>query len=170
VFAVGTPARVGRGGPTVLESIVRDASPVMAERVRAATPPPGVRTFGGQPGYLRQAWGPGWALVGDAGSWKDPISAHGLTDAFRDAELLAGAVVADGPDGYAAYEATRDRLTTPILAAADEIAAFSWDDDRIVALLKIINAAMVAEVELIERFTADTRASDARPLAGRAAR
>ena len=35
--------------------------------------------------------GPGWALVGDAGYFKDPITAHGITDALRDAELLAGA-------------------------------------------------------------------------------
>ena len=30
---------------------------------------------------------PGWALVGDAGWWKDPLSTHGITDALRDAEL-----------------------------------------------------------------------------------
>jgi flavin-dependent dehydrogenase len=40
---------------------------------------------------VRQAAGPGWALVGDAGYHRDPISGHGLTDAFRDAELLAEA-------------------------------------------------------------------------------
>ena len=55
---------------------------------------PACARFGGLPGYLRRPWGPGWALVGDAGYWKDPISAHGLTDALRDAELLARAVVA----------------------------------------------------------------------------
>ena len=36
--------------------------------------------------------GPGWALVGDAGYHKDPITAQGMLDAFRDAELLADAV------------------------------------------------------------------------------
>ena len=58
-----------------------------------APPPPACARFAGRPGYLRRAWGPGWALVGDAGSWKDPISAHGLTDALRDAELLARAIL-----------------------------------------------------------------------------
>ena len=38
------------------------------------------------------ASGPGWALVGDAGYHRDPITGHGITDAFRDAELLADAV------------------------------------------------------------------------------
>jgi 2-polyprenyl-6-methoxyphenol hydroxylase-like FAD-dependent oxidoreductase len=44
------------------------------------------------PNYLRQACGPGWALVGDAGYHRDPITGHGITDAFRDAELLARAL------------------------------------------------------------------------------
>jgi flavin-dependent dehydrogenase len=38
------------------------------------------------------AYGPGWALVGDAGYHKDPITAQGITDAFRDSELLADAL------------------------------------------------------------------------------
>ena len=53
------------------------------------TAPSGVRSFKGRPGFIRRSWGSGWALVGDAGYWKDPISVHGLTDALRDAELLA---------------------------------------------------------------------------------
>ena len=94
VFAGGLPTRVGRGGHAALRSLVEQASPDMAERLRAATPTSATRTFVGQPGHLRQPWGHGWALVGDAGSWKDPISAHGLTDALRDAELLAQAIIA----------------------------------------------------------------------------
>ena len=44
------------------------------------------------PNFFRQPYGPGWALVGDAGYHKDPILAQGITDAFRDAELLADAL------------------------------------------------------------------------------
>ena len=75
--------------------------PSLPARVDAAGAADGVRTFTGRPGFIRRAWGPGWALVGDAGYWKDPLSAHGLTDALRDAELLARAIVAasDGDDG-----------------------------------------------------------------------
>ena len=47
---------------------------------------------GGLPNRFRKPYGPGWALVGDAGFHKDPILAIGITDAFRDAELLAEAV------------------------------------------------------------------------------
>jgi flavin-dependent dehydrogenase len=57
-----------------------------AERVeRFRWAPPG-------DGFFRTPSGPGWALVGDAGYHLDPITAQGMLDAFRDAELLAGAV------------------------------------------------------------------------------
>ena len=49
--------------------------------------------FPGQPGFFRRSHGPGWALVGDAGYFKDPITAHGITDALIDAEHLARAIV-----------------------------------------------------------------------------
>jgi flavin-dependent dehydrogenase len=41
------------------------------------------------PNFFRQPYGPGWALVGDAGYLKDPITAQGILDAFRDAEACA---------------------------------------------------------------------------------
>ena len=44
------------------------------------------------PNFFRKPYGPGWALVGDAGYQKDPITAQGIQDAFRDAELCAGAL------------------------------------------------------------------------------
>ena len=44
------------------------------------------------PNFFRKPFGPGWALVGDAGLHKDPITAQGITDAFRDAEFLAQAI------------------------------------------------------------------------------
>ena len=68
------------------------AAPEMAERVHA-----GKREgrFVGSvvlPNYLRKPYGPGWALVGDAGYHKDPIVGEGITDAFRDVELLVEAI------------------------------------------------------------------------------
>jgi flavin-dependent dehydrogenase len=44
------------------------------------------------PNLLRKAHGPGWALVGDAGYHRDAVTGHGLSDAYRDAELLAVAL------------------------------------------------------------------------------
>lgn len=154
-FAGQTPSRIGRGGPAVLQDVVAKASPEMFRRLRAAALESPVRTFTGEPGWLRRPWGPGWALVGDAGSWKDPISAHGLTDALRDAELLARAVLGD-VDGrthaYQTYELVRNRFTLPILQGSDEIAAMCWDDVRIVELLRGLNSAMNDEVQTILGF------------------
>jgi flavin-dependent dehydrogenase len=46
-------------------------------RLARARPPGRLHTWIGRPGYVRQARGPGWALVGDAGSFLDPLSTHG---------------------------------------------------------------------------------------------
>jgi flavin-dependent dehydrogenase len=45
-----------------------------------ARPDERLHLFAGRKGYLRQAFGPGWALVGDAGYFKDPLTAHGISD------------------------------------------------------------------------------------------
>ena len=59
-----------------------------------------LRGFAGAPGYLRQCHGAGWALVGDAGYFKDPLTAHGITDALRDADLLSRAIVHAGARSF----------------------------------------------------------------------
>src|ERR1700757_1937038 len=43
-------------------------------------------------GYFREAAGPGWVLVGDAGHFKDPTPGQGIGDAFRQAARLAPAI------------------------------------------------------------------------------
>ena len=65
--------------------------PAFAERVRGAKRE---APFAGAPvpNFFRQPYGPGWALVGDAGYNKDPITAQGINDAFRDAERCASAL------------------------------------------------------------------------------
>jgi flavin-dependent dehydrogenase len=45
--------------------------------------------------FYREATGPGWALIGDAGHFKDFVTGQGMTDAFSDAERLARALLAD---------------------------------------------------------------------------
>lgn len=164
VFAATTPRRVGRGGMEVLRRIVAGAEPDLADRLAQATAPAGVRTFGGRAGFVRRSHGPGWALVGDAGYWKDPLSAHGLTDALRDAELLARAVVSwqrDGVDEATAlgdYQATRDGLSAELFATTDAIAAQCWTDDEIGDLLLRLSRSMAAEVETLAALDAVTAA------------
>jgi 2-polyprenyl-6-methoxyphenol hydroxylase-like FAD-dependent oxidoreductase len=115
----------------------------------------GLRYARGQSGYLRRSWGRGWALLGDAGYWKDPLSTHGITDALRDAELLARAVLsAPTPDAaqleaLAGYQAIRDDLARPMLAVTDRIASHEWDFAEIRRLLMTLASTMTDELELI---------------------
>jgi len=111
--------------------------------------------FAGLPGYLREATGPGWALVGDAGYFKDPIAAHGLTDAFRDAALLADAIRAGTAAAMRLYESTRDALSLPFLLATDALASLDWTLEEAQALHGRIQAAMRAEVQLVSGMVPD---------------
>jgi 2-polyprenyl-6-methoxyphenol hydroxylase-like FAD-dependent oxidoreductase len=71
--------------------LLDQAAPELALQVRNGSRES--RWLGGAvPGYFRRPFGPGWALVGDAGHQKDPCTAHGISDAFRDADLLAEAL------------------------------------------------------------------------------
>ena len=154
-IASASPRRIGRGGMEPLTRIVAESSPDLAARLAAATPPAALRTFTGRPGYVRRSWGRGWALVGDAGYFKDPLTAHGLTDALRDAELLARAIVsviidgADEREALAGYQRTRDALSTAFFDLTDVIAGHHWTDEEIPDLLLQVNAAMADEVEAL---------------------
>jgi 2-polyprenyl-6-methoxyphenol hydroxylase-like FAD-dependent oxidoreductase len=71
---------------------LEEIAPNLAERVRGGSRAHRFMGSGDMPNFFRKPYGPGWALVGDAGFHKDPITAQGITDAFRDAEFLAAAI------------------------------------------------------------------------------
>ena len=102
----------------------------LGERVAAATRVSPFRRTSGLPGLIRRPWGPGWALVGDAGYTMDPISAHGISSGLRDAELCARGVhhsLLDPARTTAAmweYQRRRDRLSRPIFAQSTALARF----------------------------------------------
>ncbi len=93
--------------------------PRLAERLRAGTREDRIRGTADLPNHFRRPHGPGWALAGDAGHHKDPNTAYGIMDAFRDAELLAEALDSgfsgreDLAEALAGYERRRDRLAMP---------------------------------------------------------
>jgi 2-polyprenyl-6-methoxyphenol hydroxylase-like FAD-dependent oxidoreductase len=103
--------------------------------------------FAGVPGYIRQSHGPGWALVGDAGYFKDPLTAHGITDALRDAELLSCAIVDGSATALEAYQHQRDELSRLLFQITDSIASFRWSLDEVKDLHAQLSAAMRAEAE-----------------------
>jgi flavin-dependent dehydrogenase len=150
---------------TGLHDVLARTSPAVAERVAAGTPAERVRGFPGMPGWLRRPWGPGWALVGDAGYFKDPTTAHGITDAFRDAELLARALdrslTGAAPEAVALadYEQVRDRLSLPLFDATDAIARFDWDLCEVQQLHLAMSEAMDAEVAALSDLGSTVAAS-----------
>jgi flavin-dependent dehydrogenase len=66
--------------------------PVLHERIRSGRQAERFYGTADLPNFFRKPYGPGWALVGDAGYHKDPYMALGIWDAFRDAELVASAI------------------------------------------------------------------------------
>jgi len=138
--------------------VLTRVSPAAAERVSAARAPQRLRGFAGMPGYVRQSWGPGWALVGDAGYFEDPLSTHGITDALRDAELLAGAVgdihsgTATEASALAGYQKTRDVLAGRLFGTVEVIASHSWTIPELRRLLLEASSAMSEQVEALQGF------------------
>jgi flavin-dependent dehydrogenase len=120
--------------------------------------------FAGVPGFVRRAGGPGWALVGDAGYFKDPITTHGLTDALRDAELLSDSLLAawagavPETTALATYQSTRDALSRRLFDVTEEIAGYDWEMSRLPTLLRQVSASMTDEVEMLAGLSADTLA------------
>ena len=164
VFVGAPPARiqelVSARSPLAAFHLLADPAGI-GSRIRAAARAEPVRYVRAlPPGYLRPAFGPGWALVGDAGHWMDPISTHGMTAALRDAELLSQAVLSAPHGGaqlqsaLAGYQATRDRLSLPMLRVTEEIASYQWDLTRIRTLLRTLSSAMTDEVEALTALTA----------------
>jgi 2-polyprenyl-6-methoxyphenol hydroxylase-like FAD-dependent oxidoreductase len=126
-------------------AVVRRVSPSLHALLPAGAPPEGLHGFPGQPGQFRESAGPGWALVGDAGYFKDPATAHGITDALRDAELLARAVLAGGDTALRAYQAMRDALSVDLFEVTDAIASCAWTMDELATLHTRLSDAMAAE-------------------------
>lgn len=161
--------------------VVRDAVGLVAEignehpdlaRRLDATTAPRVRGVARIANQLRRAAGPGWALVGDAGSYRDPITGHGITDAFRDAELLArtlgAALAGECPERNAltAYEAERIGLGKAIFDLTCDLASHA-DPRRFLQLGQQLSEAFEAEAQALESFSAPP---PARPRVALAAR
>lgn len=145
-------AERGDGLETLYRDALSDVSPDLARRVAESPGPGKLRAFPGKPGFLRRATGPGWALVGDAGYFRDPITAHGITDALCEAEYLSRAI-ADGEDSLAVYQARRDERVRPLLDVTDRISAFDWDMQEVKDLHLHLSRVMSAQV--VELLTLD---------------
>jgi flavin-dependent dehydrogenase len=117
-----------------------DRVPEFAERLRGATRE--TRVVGtAVPNFFRRPYGPGWALVGDAGYNRDFITAMGISDAFQDAERLATALdealsgTRPWDEALGAFHAGRDARVRPVYELTLQIASLEPPPDELVALL-----------------------------------
>ncbi|HEY6970589.1 MAG TPA: NAD(P)/FAD-dependent oxidoreductase [Candidatus Angelobacter sp.] len=109
---------------------------------------------GAIPGHVRKPYGPGWALVGDAGYQKDPCTASGITDAFGSAEWLAEAID-EGFSGrqpleetLAAYERKRNEAELPYYEMTSQLATLEPPP----AEMQQVLAALATNPEQRSRF------------------
>jgi flavin-dependent dehydrogenase len=127
--------------------LLRRSAPELAERLRHARRTSPVQGVLRQPNQLRQAFGPGWALVGDAGYYRDAITAYGISDAFRDAELLAVALDqalagrAEQATALGTYRQQRDQALREIFEITCRLAAYP-PVPRFIELQKQLSAAI----------------------------
>lgn len=81
--------------------------PELADLLAGARRVGPIRSMARWHGYFRQAAGPGWALIGDAGHFKDFTPAQGISDALRQSAHFAEALPDDLADHEAVDSATR---------------------------------------------------------------
>lgn len=116
-------------------------NPAFQEEVRAGKREERFYGTGDVPHYFRKPYGPGWALVGDAGYHKDPVLASGISDALRDASLLSGALesVFAGREPWdaalSAYESARNAAAEPLYAMNVQFAAMEAPPPETQALM-----------------------------------
>ena len=161
LFAGVTPMRFARDFrhdvPGAYRRVLEEVAPDLAERLAGAELVGHLQGFAGHTGYLRRPWGAGWALVGDAGYFKDPITAHGISDALRDAELLADAVAGGGDGALAEYEQRRDALSIDLFETTEAIASLEWDNASLKSHHRRLSDAMKHEVRALAALFEERR-------------
>jgi flavin-dependent dehydrogenase len=124
-------------------AVIQEHAPELWERMQAGKRES--RYVGGAiPSFVRKPYGPGWALVGDAGYQKDPCTASGITDAFSSAEWLAEAIDA-GFSGrkpleqaLAGYEQTRNQTELPYFDLTTQLAALAPPPPEVQQMLEAL--------------------------------
>jgi flavin-dependent dehydrogenase len=125
-------------------STMREVSPDLYERTLAGHREEGF-VVGSTTNYFRKPYGPGWALAGDAGYLKDPVTASGITDAFRDAELLTEALDAgfsgrqELETALAGFEARRNEQSAAMYEFTTQLATTELPPPEMQQLLRAVS-------------------------------
>jgi 2-polyprenyl-6-methoxyphenol hydroxylase-like FAD-dependent oxidoreductase len=122
---------------TTMPTEFAELAPGFGERVRAASRRSRWRT-GCASSFCRTPVGPGWCLLGDAGLTMDPITAAGITNAFRDATLLAAAVdeglESDLDGALAGFEERRNAVSVPLFQFTSDMARLEPPTQEVIDL------------------------------------
>jgi 2-polyprenyl-6-methoxyphenol hydroxylase-like FAD-dependent oxidoreductase len=121
-----------------------ELAPELAQRVRSAKRE---ARFAGAavPNFFRKPFGPGWALVGDSGYNRDPITGQGISDAFRDAEQCANALHASFhgecsfDEAMARYQNSRDVQVLPMYEFTCQLATLQPPTPELQQLLGAVH-------------------------------
>jgi 2-polyprenyl-6-methoxyphenol hydroxylase-like FAD-dependent oxidoreductase len=104
---------------------------------------------------FRKPYGPGWALVGDAGYDKDPITAQGIRDAFDDAEQCAAALDAtfEGRKPFDAamseWHIERDAHAMPIYEFTTQLATLESPPPEMQQILAAVHGSVGASDDFV---------------------
>ncbi|HEX5371493.1 MAG TPA: NAD(P)/FAD-dependent oxidoreductase [Aquabacterium sp.] len=102
----------------------------------------------------RQASGPGWCLLGDAGITIDPFTAGGITNALRDAEALSVRLhcglsgQADLDEALAGFEEERNAVSLPLFHFAQQAAELALPSEDIMKMFE----ALIGNQAQIDRY------------------
>jgi 2-polyprenyl-6-methoxyphenol hydroxylase-like FAD-dependent oxidoreductase len=138
---------------------VHESIPAIADRLPSARREERWSGTAGIPNYFRKPYGPGWALAGDAGYAKDPITAQGISDAFADAEDLADALDAGfsgrGPmeEALAGYHLHRDQRVRPMYEFTCELATLAPAPPPMQQLFAALHGNQEATNQFFEAIT-----------------
>lgn len=164
---------------------VMETFPRLTEFLRSGHQVEPVRGMREQPGFFRKPYGDGWALVGDAGYHKHALTAQGITDAFRDAELLYEALD-EGfsgrrqfADSLAEYQRQRDAAVMPMYESTCQRALLEALPPQVMALFRALSSNQpemdrffgtdAGTVSMMEFFAPDNLARIIRSSPGAAA-
>ncbi|HEX8072104.1 MAG TPA: NAD(P)/FAD-dependent oxidoreductase [Pyrinomonadaceae bacterium] len=124
--------------------VIDETAPSLAERLRAGRREERFYGTGFLPNLFRRPYGQGWALVGDAGYVRDPITAQGITNGFSHAELLAAALdegLAGGRDmteALAGYERRRNEEVRAMFEHTTQLARLAPPPPEMIRLLEAL--------------------------------
>ena len=136
--------RVRSGVEAEFMRALDECAPSLAERVRSGRREERFAGSGFLPNFFRKPYGPGWALVGDAGYVKDPVTAQGITNSFSHAEMLAEALDEslsgrrEMGEALAGYEARRNREVMAMFEHTCRLASLAPPEPAMVELLEAL--------------------------------